>query len=110
MKGMIRQGDVLLIPVTDHRVKVPAHILPVSEVVLAEGELTGHAHRLAGREVYEWSVSGQRYVRVVDDRPGTIAHEDHDPVPAAVIEPNVTYRVVQQREWDLRGQWQDVRD
>lgn len=42
--GQIRQGDVLLVPVQAE----PPALAPVAEVVLAWGEVTGHAHRLSG--------------------------------------------------------------
>ena len=72
--------------------------------------MRGHTfNALATPVVLEWQSAGQRYVHVVGER-GTISHEDHDPTPAAVVEPDVTYRVVPQREWDLRGQWRKVRD
>lgn len=103
--GIIRQGDVLLVPVAE---APPATVTPVALVVLAEGELTGHAHRLRG-SVLEWRVAGERYVRVTGG-PGTLQHEDHDPEAVAVVAPEQTYRVVQQREWDLTGQWRRVAD
>lgn len=105
MNGQIRQGDILLVPVD---VEPPKNAQPVPLVVLAEGELTGHAHRLRG-QVIEWNVGQQRYVRVVGDA-GTLQHEDHDPTPAAVVVPEQTYRVVPQREWSLEGQWRTVVD
>ncbi len=105
--GIIRQGDVLLVPVD---VPAPADAAISREVILAEGEITGHAHRLRGTEVLEWSIDGQRYIRVRGAELGTLQHEDHDPVPAAVVAPEVTYRVVQQRVWDLSGQWRKVQD
>jgi hypothetical protein len=108
MDGQIRQGDVLLIPV---EVLPPAGRRGQPEVVLAEGEVTGHAHRLAGGEVLDWSVAGQRYVRVEGDQPGTLAHEDHDPIPAAVLTPGVTYRVIRQQSASfLADEWVQVKD
>ena len=103
----LRQGDVLLVPVEGD---APADAQRSTEVVLAEGEVTGHAHRLRATTVLEWSVGEQRYVRVVGDAPGTLSHEEHDPIPAAVIAPNVTYRVVQQQVWSLENQWRKVVD
>lgn len=102
---IIRQGDVLLVPV---EVAMPHNARQTREVVLAEGEVTGHAHRLAAAEVYEWEANGQRYVRTTGI--GTIRHEEHDPEPAAVIAPDVTYRVIQQRQWNLADEWEQVRD
>lgn len=104
--GQIRQGDVLLLPVD---VAPPDGIEALSQIVLAEGEVTGHAHRLSGA-VLEWQDGVNRYVRAVSDGPATLGHEDHDPTPAAVVWPGQTYRVVQQREWDLSGQWRQVAD
>ena len=106
--GQLRQGDILLVPVT--AVEPPSDARRSGEVILAEGEITGHAHRLRGAEVLEWSVDGQRYVRVLGGEAGTLQHEDHDPVPAAVVAPDVTYRVVQQRVWSLESQWRKVVD
>jgi len=105
--GQIRQGDILLIPVAMQR---PADARLTGELVLAEGEITGHAHRLRAAEVYEWHTGDQRYVMVGGSAPGTLSHEDHDPAPAPVVEPGVAYRVVPQQEWDLEGQWRQVRD
>lgn len=105
--GMIRQGDVLLVPVD---MLVPERAKTFTEIVLAEGEMTGHAHRVQADRVYEWEEDGQRYIQVAGKDRGALSHEDHDPVPAAVVEPNVTYKVVQQREWNLQGQWRRVLD
>ena len=104
--GIIRQGDVLLVPVD---AAMPKSANRSDLVILAEGELTGHAHRLRG-DVAEWSVGEQRYVRVVGGEKGTLQHEDHDPSPVAVVEPGQTYRVVPQQEWSLEGQWRKVAD
>lgn len=108
--GQIRQGDVLLVPCPS--VARPPGLSPRSEVILAVGEATGHAHRLRTKEraIYEWEVSGQRYVVVEDDEPGTISHEDHDPVPVPVVAPHVTYQVIRQQEWDISGQWRKITD
>ena len=105
MIGSIRQGDVLLVPVDK---EPPVDLAPVTQIILALGESTGHAHRLSGL-VLDWEVDEQRYVRV-DGEAGLLSHEDHDPVPAAVVESGQTYRVVLQEEWDLAGQWRKVED
>ena len=105
MIGQIRQGDVLLIPV---EVQPPAALLPQDEVILALGEITGHAHRLGGT-VLEWTEGDKRYVRVLE-RPGILTHEEHDPIPVPVVPPEQTFRVVAQREWDLSEQWRKVTD
>jgi hypothetical protein len=104
--NQLRQGDVLLVAVE----KTPPDNTPVkSEVILAEGEITGHAHRLTGL-VLEWSEDGQRYIYICGSEKGKLSHEEHDPVPVAVVAPNVTYQVIQQTEWDLKNQWRKVQD
>ena len=105
--GLIRQGDILLRPIEGG---APANAKHTSEVIMALSETTGHAHRLRADTILEWSVEGRRYVQVVGDVPGTISHEDHDPTPAAVVTPRVTYEIIPQREWDLSGQWRKVTD
>jgi len=55
-------------------------------------------------------MAGQVFVRVLGSEPGALSHEDHDPVPARVVASEQTYRVIQQREWSLAGQWQQVAD
>lgn len=104
--GIIRQGDILLVPVDETPTENAER---VTEAILAEGEVTGHAHRLRG-DVLTWMVGGELRVRVVGNDAGTLQHEDHDPAPVAVVVPERTYRVVRQREWDLSGQWRQVAD
>lgn len=103
--GLIRQGDILLVPVQE---QPPPGLKPVKESILATGEITGHAHRVRGT-ILDWQEGTSRFIQVLD-RPGLLEHEDHDPIPAPVIAPNQTYRVIQQREWDLSGQWRKVQD
>lgn len=86
-----RQGDVFLIA-------VPA--LPKSgrverRAVLAEGEITGHAHRLedpASGQVF--SVEDEMYLEVLADS-ATIVHEEHGPVTV----PRGGYAIRIQREY-----------
>ena len=107
MRKLIRQGDILLVPV---EATPPHDAKRTREVVLAEGELTGHSHRLAAPVVLDWGVAGQRFVRVQGDDIGTLTHEDHDPTPAPVVHPEQSYMVVRQREWSLDGEWKQVTD
>lgn len=87
-----RHGDVLIAPVED----VPAEAKPRAGLILAQGEITGHAHRIetdAKAELYE--VDQQLFLRVLA-APARVVHEEHD-----IIElPPGTYRVWRQREFD----------
>ena len=103
--NMVRQGDVLLVAVDE---QPPVGTQIKDQVILAEGEMTGHAHRLSGT-ILEWSVDGQRYVRV-ERGVGYLSHEDHDATPAGVLPAETTYKVIPQREYNLEGQWRRVID
>jgi len=89
-----RQGDVLLIRVD----QLPSTTIPVpregGRIILAEGELTGHAHvvEAATAELLE-DVTGLRFLSIKE--PGRLVHEEH---AAIGIDPGI-YRVVRQREY-----------
>jgi len=91
---MIRQGDVLLVPV-DAIPQGAEGVKPDPQrgVVLAYGEVTGHAHVLPVKSVSMWSVGEQRYVTVTEDAP--LTHEEH----TAHVIPKGNYRVVIHREY-----------
>jgi hypothetical protein len=114
-RGLIRQGDVLLIPVDAELVDGPA---PASRrvlervdgrVVLAEGEATGHVHAILDeharlevqnfgefrRRYHSGEWTGSRMVLIVEESPATIVHEEHDPL---TVSPGV-YLVRRQREY-----------
>ena len=93
-----RQGDVLLIAVDS----IPADAAPCTidgDVILAYGEVTGHAHRLAPDTVKPfakggvWSPAAERFLTALDG--ATITHEEHG---AIALAPGC-YRVIQQREY-----------
>jgi hypothetical protein len=85
---IFRQGDVLM-ELLD---ACPAHLteLPRGKrgVVLAEGEVTGHAHRIANRSAKLYrSETDQRFLRVT--APVALRHEEH----TTVTLPAGNYRV-----------------
>lgn len=100
---MIRQGDVLLIEVTD----IPATAKPVKRdaygrLVLALGEVTGHAHVVT---LDRWDAPPQEATLLTDEEqrrflrlmePATLVHEEHG---AIALKPGL-YQQVQQVEWD----------
>jgi hypothetical protein len=89
----VRQGDVLVIAATG----IPEDAVPVARdhgrVVLAYGEVTGHAHAIAGRGATLLEHGPERYLRVTSAV--TLDHEEH----AAIDLPPGEYRVVIQREY-----------
>ena len=97
MARMIRQGDVLLVPVE----RVPEQVGPVAReegrLVLAEGEVTGHAHVIEAERAELVTAEGaaELYLLVHGTEPVELTHEEHSTLP---VEPGA-YRVVRQREF-----------
>ena len=86
-----RQGDVFLMAVA----ALPKAGRVERRAVLAEGEITGHAHRLqdpASAQVF--SVGNELFLEVLVDT-ATIVHEEHGPVTL----PRGGYAVRIQREY-----------
>lgn len=98
----VRQGDVYLRPT---RSRPSEHAKPVADagrVILAYGEVTGHAHEVIGDLVSDDALpasalfeepDGTRFLVV--NRPCTLRHKEHGPIALA---PGA-YRVVRQREY-----------
>ena len=89
-----RQGDVLLIRVAKAP-RLARHIkAKPGRIVLAEGETTGHAHRLEVElaDLLE-DATGRRFVEM--PVPGRLVHEEH----GAIDVPAGVYEVVRQREY-----------
>lgn len=93
-----RQGDVLLMRIADDAdagTEVPRDS---GRVVLAYGEVTGHAHAIASpdatyHEMVE-IVEGRRILRALGEV--KLEHEEHSPITIQ----RGTYLVVRQREYD----------
>ncbi|MFE1783511.1 hypothetical protein ACFW9F_13180 [Streptomyces sp. NPDC059506] len=98
---MYRQGDVLIVPVTGEQLPEGAGDLPQQprdprgRLVLALGEVTGHAHAVVGPGALrrEPGPFGAAWLHLPDG--GRVVHEEHAPIPL----PKGWYRVVRQREY-----------
>lgn len=97
MIKVIRQGDVILWPVTEASPKKEDVKREGQRLILAHGEVTGHAHAIMEPEVSAFfGEDGCRYLEVPKSVPGAVlSHEEHS---AVTLDPGL-YRVVQQREW-----------
>lgn len=86
-----RQGDVFVI-----ETKFVPYGLKIRPPVLAEGEVTGHAHRLQANTRAQVGVTagGAMYL-TVEDEAATILHEEHGPITV----PKGIYEVRIQREY-----------
>ena len=88
---MYRHGDVLVAAVE----RLPEKVEKLNHRTLAEGEATGHSHRVAEAEAAElYRAADGLYLRVVGDR-ATLVHQEHGPIDL----PRGDYRVWKQREY-----------
>ena len=91
---MYRQGDVFLQRV-EKSVRGLAEVPRENgAIVLAHGELTGHAHAIHAKNARLLTDGADRFLRVVR-RTVALTHEEHAPI---TLPPGV-YRVVRQREY-----------
>lgn len=92
-----RQGDVMIRQIT----QLPngaAELKTEGRIVLAHGEVTGHAHAIAPGEAMEFTMADaagavRRFLKVASE--ATVRHEEHAPIPL----PSGVYEIVQQREY-----------
>ena len=93
-----RQGDVLLQPVES----IPASARAVDfkkEIILAEGEVTGHAHRIkrsprTANRVKQYFDGPTLYLEVLE--PVTVVHEEHGSI---TLPPGCYERRIQTETW-----------
>jgi len=91
-KGIYRQGDVFIIPVDT--VPVTTVVEPrKGDIILAEGEVTGHAHRITDKKAVMFRLGDQRYL--ITENESTVTHEEH----GAITLPKGSYRIQIQREY-----------
>ncbi|MGW5737868.1 MULTISPECIES: hypothetical protein [Streptomyces] len=98
---MYRQGDVLIVPVAQSALPPRVEDGPQEprdargRLVLALGEVTGHAHAVVGpgQLMRESGPFGPMLLHLPDG--GRVVHEEH----AAIALPKGWYRVVRQREY-----------
>ena len=104
MGNNYRQGDVYILAAS-----IPekaAKAAPERDIVLALGEVTGHAHRIIapGTKVSMWNVGTQRYMVVNEEV--TLTHEEHGPITI----PPGEYEVRIQRVYQPGGEIRQVAD
>lgn len=88
-----RQGDVCLVKVA----KLPKDVQDVTgkgDVILAYGEVTGHAHRIkeSGKVKY-WDAKAERFLQVLETV--ALTHEEHG---AVVLEKGIYRQAFQVEE------------
>jgi len=118
------QGDVFIERIS----KLPDGVTAIKKeqgrVVLAHGEVTGHAHAISAKHVRQFRAAENtptldgmgvklraggglpsETFLVVEDKPCSLLHEEHDPIQIA---PGI-YRVTRQREF-VDGEIRNVAD
>jgi len=104
MSKMYRQGDVLIIEKNDVDMKKMKAEKPIARnsVILAEGEATGHAHRVSAQPKGKAEVAAYMMDQVlmlhVPKAIGkvTVTHEEHGPIE---LEADKVYEIRRQREY-----------
>lgn len=94
---MLRQGDVLLVPVD--RVPEGLKEIPLEDgrIVLAHGEATGHMHVIEGEAQFlaeDLEDFDRRFLMVEEE--AELVHDEHDTITV----PPGEYEVRRQREYD----------
>lgn len=96
----VRHGDVILVPVkaikgTEQKAK---------QIVLAEGEATGHSHQIIGGKASLFKFNDKTYLKV-KSKIATLTHEEHKEIKV----PSGDYEVIIQRDYEPNG-WKRVID
>lgn len=94
MLNQARQGDVFIRRVDTLPANATAVAPENGHVILAHGEVTGHAHRVRDPKLAQMFADGdRRFLSVAADT--AVVHEEHGAIP---LTPG-TYEVVRQREY-----------
>jgi hypothetical protein len=86
MNPIIRQGDVLIIPSDTSTIGNQ-----LDHLTLAEGEVTGHSHRISDGEAELFERDGVLYLKVLSPT-AILTHEEHAQV------------TIPQGDWEIRIQ------
>lgn len=93
---MLRQGDVLLVPIDEVPDQLQQVPLEGGRIILAHGEATGHAHVIEGEAALlaeDLEDLERRFLRVEEE--SELVHDEHDPITV----PAGDYEVRRQREY-----------
>lgn len=88
-KGYYQQGDVLIFPTSEIEGEKLDHL------VLEEGEVTGHAHRISDGLAELFQSGSTKYLKVTSETV-TLTHEEHN----AITLPKGLYKLGKVREYD----------
>jgi hypothetical protein len=95
--AMFRQGDILIVPIA----RLPVGLEPVERqhghLVLAHGEVTGHAHAIRDKRaaLFRDPKLAAMFMHVSGDGPVALDHQEHDTIHI----PPGDYQIIRQREY-----------
>jgi hypothetical protein len=98
----IRQGDVLISPIQRDLNLFTHQKLP--HLTLAEGEVTGHRHRISEGQAELYQQNGRLYLKVISET-AILTHEEHRWLQI----PQGTWMIRRQREYQQEG-WRYISD
>lgn len=101
---MYRQGDVIVLGA----IPLPESAVRRDTTVVAEGEATGHAHRVVNGSIFDLGDGGIGIA--VDPGGGALTHEEHRRVELPTLEKGMVYPVIIQREYSDEEEWTKVVD
>ena len=91
MENIFRHGDLLIKRIGE----LPANLTKLKTTVLAEGETTGHKHKLVGQQVQVFKDSNQQmYVELKE--PAQLVHEEHKTIDLDAG----NYVIIHEREFE----------
>lgn len=88
-KRIFRHGDVLIKEID----ALPRGLEKLDSNVLAEGEITGHSHRLVGNSQVFQDKKGDKFFKI--NQQTTLVHQEHEPI---TIEEGI-FEVLIEREY-----------
>ena len=91
-----RHGDVILTAT-----ELPNGVKPKTGNVVAEGEVTGHAHRINGGRLATLDDT----LFVIPEKKPHMTHEEHKRIDLSTLPDNWGYEVTIQRQYDDELEW-----
>ena len=88
MKLQLQQGDVNI-----ESTQIPQEAVKITSNVIAQGEATGHAHRLEG-DAYLLELGDRIFINVLSGN-ARVIHEEHGPItlPPGQYETSIVYEM-----------------
>lgn len=93
MRKFYRQGDVGIVEIQSIPEEAKEVDLKGKDIILAEGEVTDHAHRMSSKNVGMRVLNDLVYLKVLDT--AKLLHEEHSEIRL----PIGNYQVIRQREY-----------